>query len=199
MIMLVQRVVVVHRDQIVQVVECAYFVLCTMTATTSLFLSIMIMTLIVPTTIDTFAGGPRLDYSNEAPGAHGWPYRDGFMGACQFGNSYDFCSSFTEITQIQEQTNMTAGVSITDDQDNRYYEGFDWQGVCTNPLARNYISQPCEQLVTPDGIALTSQGKQSMENLLCPQGPSILSTIELFYGQIPDNLKNELANACGWT
>jgi hypothetical protein len=72
------------------------------------------------------------------------------------------------------------------------------QGVCKNPLVKNYISEPCEVLVTPDGNALTSQGKQSMENLLCPQGPSILSTIELFYGQLSDNLKNELTNACGW-
>lgn len=80
----------------------------------------------------------------------------------------------------------------------RYYEGFDWQGVCMNPLVRNYISQPCEVLVTSDGNALTSQGKQAMENILCPQGPSILSTIELFYEPIPSNLKNELANTCDW-
>jgi hypothetical protein len=83
-------------------------------------------------------------------------------------------------------------------QDNKYYDGLDWQGICMNPLVRNYISQPCRDLVTPDGNALTSQGKQSMENLICPQGPSILSTIELFYGQIPGNLKSELSDACGW-
>ena len=59
----------------------------------------------------------------------GDPYRDGFMAACQFGNTYDVCNSFTEMTQTQEQKNITAGVSITDDQDNRYYVGFDWRGV----------------------------------------------------------------------
>jgi hypothetical protein len=130
----------------------------------------------------------------------GDPYRDGFMAACQFSNTYDFCNSFTEITQPQpqQQTNTTADVSVTYDQDNRYYEGFDWQGVCMNPLVKNYILQPCDDLITSDGNALTSQGKQAMETILCPRGPSILSTIELFYGSIPNNLKNELNNACGW-
>jgi hypothetical protein len=120
------------------------------------------------------------------------------MAACQFGNAYDLCNSFTEVTQLQEQTDTTAGVSVTDNQDNRYYEGLDWQGICENPLLRNYISQSCEDLVTTDGNALTPQGKQVMENLLCPRGPSIISTIELFYGPIPNDLKNELNNACGW-
>jgi len=96
------------------------------------------------------------------------------------------------------ENSKTAGDIITEDQDNRYYEGLDWQGICNNTLVRNYISQLCNILVTSDGNALTSQGKQSMENLLCPRGPSILSTIELFYGYIPSNLKNELASACGW-
>jgi hypothetical protein len=100
-------------------------------------------------------------------------------------------------SSIREKSE-TAGDSIVDRQNGRYYEGFDWQGVCRNPLIRNYISQPCEVLVTSNGNALTSQGKQSMENLLCPQGPSILSTIELIYGPIPSNLKNELGDACDW-
>lgn len=129
----------------------------------------------------------------------GDPYKDGFMAACQFDNTYDFCNSSTELAQPEEQTNITADVSITDKQDDRFYEGLDWDGVCTNPLIRNYISQPCNVLVTPDGNALTFHGKQEMENLLCPRGSSIILTIELFYGQIPDNLKSELANACGWT
>lgn len=125
----------------------------------------------------------------------GDPYRDGFMAACQFGKTYDLCASLTEITQTQEQTNTT---TVTDEQNDRYYEGLDWQEVCANPLVKNYISQPCEVLVTPDGSALTFQGKQEMENLLCPQGPTILSTIELFYGQIPESLENELSSACEW-
>jgi hypothetical protein len=71
----------------------------------------------------------------------GDPYRDGFMAACQIGNTYDFYNSFTEIAQPpQEQADTTAGVSITDDQDSRHYEGLDWQGICENPLLRNYIS-----------------------------------------------------------
>lgn len=73
-----------------------------------------------------------------------------------------------------------------------------WWGVCNNSLVRSYISQPCATLVTPDHRALTSQGKATLDRILCPKGPSILSTIELFYGTISDKAKNELGIACGW-
>jgi hypothetical protein len=79
-----------------------------------------------------------------------------------------------------------------------YYKGLDWWGIYNNSLVRSYISQPCETLVTPDHRALTSQGKIVLEGILCPKGPSILSTIELFYGSMPDKVKNELGIACGW-
>jgi Bacterial Ig domain len=79
-----------------------------------------------------------------------------------------------------------------------YYEGMDWWGICNNSLVRSYISQPCETLVTSDHRALTPQGKAVLERVLCPKGPSILSTIELFYGSIPNKTKNELSIACGW-
>jgi hypothetical protein len=79
-----------------------------------------------------------------------------------------------------------------------YYKGMDWWGICNNSLVRSYISQPCETLVSPDHPALTSQGKIALEGILCPKGPSVLSTIELFYGSIPDKAKNELSIACGW-
>ena len=79
-----------------------------------------------------------------------------------------------------------------------YYEDLDWWGICNNSLVRSYISQPCETLVTPDHRALTSQGKVVLEGVLCPKGPSVLSTIELFYGTIPDKAKNDLSIACGW-
>jgi hypothetical protein len=130
----------------------------------------------------------------------GSPYRDGFMAACQLSNSYDFCNSFTETTQIQEQTNVTTGTSITDKQDNnRYYEGFDWLGVCNNPMVRNYITQQCDVLVTSDGNALTSDGKAAMEKVLCPQGRSIIGIIEFAYKPIPSSLEEEFASACGWS
>src|SRR5262249_27656052 len=79
-----------------------------------------------------------------------------------------------------------------------YYEGLDWWGICNNSLVHSYISQPCETLVSPDHRALTSEGKTVLEGILCPKGRSILSTIELFYGSIPDKAKNELSTSCGW-
>ena len=79
-----------------------------------------------------------------------------------------------------------------------YYKDMNWWGICNNSLVRSYISQPCETLVSPDHHALTYQGKIVLEGILCPKGPSILSTIELFYGPIPDKAKNELGIACGW-
>jgi hypothetical protein len=129
----------------------------------------------------------------------GSPYRDGFMAACDLSNSYDFCNSFTETTQIQEQTNVTTGASVPNEQDIRYYDGFDWLGVCNNPLIRNYITQSCDVLVTSDGNALTSDGKAAMENVLCPKGRGIIGTIELFYKPIPNSLEEELASTCGWS
>jgi hypothetical protein len=79
-----------------------------------------------------------------------------------------------------------------------YYKGLDWWAICNNSLVRSYISKPCETLVTSDHHALTSQGKIVLESILCPKGPSILSTIELLHGPIPDKAKNELSNACAF-
>lgn len=149
---------------------------------------------------DGYEDGKNSAYDNEREfrcSEFGSPYREGFMAACQFGNTYNFCNSLTETTQ--EQTNTTTGVSITDDQDNRYYEGFDWRGVCNNPLVRNYVTQQCDILVTSDGNALTSDGKAAMEKVLCPQGRSIIGILEFAYKPIPNNLVEELANACGWS
>ena len=81
----------------------------------------------------------------------------------------------------------------------RYYEGFDWRGVCNNPVVRNYITQQCDLLVTSDGNALTSEGKREMEGILCPQGRGIIGIIEFAYKSIPDHLENELAAECGWS
>jgi hypothetical protein len=147
---------------------------------------------------DGYEDGGKNAYDNEREqrcSEFGDPYRDGFMAACELSNSYGFCSSFTETTQIQEQPNTT----VTDEQDIRYYEGFDWLGVCNNPLVRNYVTQPCDILVTSGGNALTSDGKTAMENVLCPKGSGIIGTIELFYKPIPDSLERELASACGWS
>jgi Bacterial Ig domain len=105
--------------------------------------------------------------------------------------------SLREQEQPQKQTpNIDTGV--LQEPSAFYYEGLDWWGICNNSLLRSYISQPCETLVSPDHRALTSQGKIALEGILCPKGPSILSTIELFYGPIPDKAKNELGIACGW-
>jgi hypothetical protein len=80
----------------------------------------------------------------------------------------------------------------------KYYQGLNWWGICNNPLLHSYISQPCNVLVTPDKNALTAKGKVVLEGVLCPRGPTIVSTLQLFYGKIPDKLKNDLSSACGW-
>jgi hypothetical protein len=80
----------------------------------------------------------------------------------------------------------------------RYYDGLDWAGICNNPLLSSYRSKPCDLLVTPDGNALTSDGKTELEGILCPKGPLILSTVEQFYGSISENIKGELEAACAW-
>ena len=80
----------------------------------------------------------------------------------------------------------------------RYYEGYDWRGVCNNALASDYISLPWDTFITPDGNALTANGKQVMEGFMCPRGQGVIVTIEMFVGSIPDHLESELATACGW-
>jgi hypothetical protein len=64
-------------------------------------------------------------------------------------------------------------------QNNRYYEGLNWWGECNNPLLRSYITRSCYVLVTPDKNALTSKGKVILEGILCPRGPSVVTTLEL--------------------
>jgi len=66
-------------------------------------------------------------------------------------------------------------------------------------MARNYITQQCDVLVTSDGYALTSEGKAAMETVLCPRGRSIIGMIEFAYKPIPSGLEEELASTCGWS
>ena len=102
--------------------------------------------------------------------------------------------STAEVSLQQPDPNQTRS---SGESSGVYYEGMDWWGICNNSLVRYYISQPCETLVTPDHRELTPQGKAVLERILCPKGPSVLSTIELFYGTIPDKAKAELDIACG--
>jgi hypothetical protein len=102
----------------------------------------------------------------------------------------DESSSGSDVVETNPSPNQ-----LTD----RYYEGLDWLGVCNNPFVSKYIgSQSCDTLVTPDGNALTSQGKQVVEAALCPRGQGVIGTLEFFVESIPEHLKNELATACGW-
>ena len=104
-------------------------------------------------------------------------------------------SNSDDSTQDLDETNPSPNQPI----DNRYYEGLDWTGVCNDAHRYGFISQPCDStLITPDGNALTSQGKQVMEAALCPRGQGVIKILELFRGPIPDNLESELTTACGW-
>jgi hypothetical protein len=110
---------------------------------------------------------------------------------------YSISFAIGAIVLLMANASIAMGITVPTSS-GVYYEGLDWWGICNNSLIRSYISQPCETLVTPDHRALTSQGKIVLEGILCPKGPSILSTIELFYGPIPGKAKNELNIACGW-
>jgi hypothetical protein len=79
----------------------------------------------------------------------------------------DGLSSSSGISETNPSSNQ-----LTDN--NRYYKGLDWTGVCNKVHSYGIISQPCDTLITPDGNALTSQGKQVMENELCPRGQGVL-------------------------
>jgi hypothetical protein len=47
----------------------------------------------------------------------------------------------------------------------RYYEGVNWRELCSD--FDNLISEPCGDLVTPDGRALTGEGKMAVERIAC--------------------------------
>jgi hypothetical protein len=111
-----------------------------------------------------------------------------------YNEGYNACSGNSN-SQVKSGGNFNGA---SKEPSGIYYEGLDWWGICNNSLVRSYISQPCTTLVTPDHRSLISQGKAELERVLCPKGPSMLSTIELVYGTIPDKAKNELGIACGW-
>ena len=118
------------------------------------------------------------------------------MKRCHTSSDIQSPSSVNQSSQ-EEQPPGNAAPNRTEPSA-EYYKDMNWWAICNNSLVRSYISQPCETLVTSDHHALTSQGKIVLEGMLCPKGPSILSTIELFYRPIPDKTKNELSIACGW-
>jgi hypothetical protein len=47
----------------------------------------------------------------------------------------------------------------------RHYEGWNWRQIC-NDVDR-FISEPCGELVTSDGNALTAEGKAALERIAC--------------------------------
>jgi hypothetical protein len=53
----------------------------------------------------------------------------------------------------------------------RHYEGHNWSGICQS--VDNLLTEPCDTLVTPDGRALTGEGKRVLEKLLCIAGDGI--------------------------
>ena len=115
-----------------------------------------------------------------------------------YKEGHDACSE-EPLLSINENSIPKSAIPDESVASGRYYDGLDWSGICNNPLLSSYISKPCDILVTPDGKALTSEGKIALESILCPQGPSILSTIEQFYGSVPEHIKNELDAACVWS
>jgi hypothetical protein len=56
----------------------------------------------------------------------------------------------------------------------RYYEGVNWRKLCSD--FDSFISEPCDVLVTPDGRALTEEGKTAVERIACG-GQALLGTI----------------------
>ena len=53
----------------------------------------------------------------------------------------------------------------------RYYEGWDWRQICDD--VDGFISEPCSELVTSDGNALTADGKRALERIACGGGAII--------------------------
>jgi hypothetical protein len=56
-----------------------------------------------------------------------------------------------------------------------YYDGvLNWGKACND--LDNFISEPCDDLVTSDGLALTAEGKEVLERVAC-QGGALVSAV----------------------
>jgi hypothetical protein len=55
-----------------------------------------------------------------------------------------------------------------------YYEGWNWRQICSD--VDDLISEPCSDLVTSDGNALTAEGKATLERIGC-QGKTLLAVL----------------------
>jgi hypothetical protein len=66
------------------------------------------------------------------------------------------------------------GFDPGEDSGERYYEGWNWEQICED--VDSYISEPCDDLVTSDGNALTAEGKRALERIACG-GQAILGVL----------------------
>jgi hypothetical protein len=58
----------------------------------------------------------------------------------------------------------------------RYYDGvLDWEEACSD--LDNFISEPCSALVTSDGLALTAEGKATLERIACQGGAVVTAAL----------------------
>ena len=55
----------------------------------------------------------------------------------------------------------------------RYHDGWNWREICSD--LDSFISEPCGQLVTPDGFALTAEGKAVLDRIVCIGGSFVTS------------------------
>ena len=85
-------------------------------------------------------------------------HTDEFMAG--YNDGFDNCSG-QESPPSDDDGHQTSG--------ERYYDGvLDWGEACND--LDNFISEPCSNLVTSDGLALTAEGKETLERIACQGG-----------------------------
>jgi hypothetical protein len=76
-----------------------------------------------------------------------------------YNDGYDECSG-------QESQSSDDEASEPQDSGERHYDGWlNWRQVCSD--LDDLISEPCSDLVTSDGNALTAEGKETLERIRC--------------------------------
>lgn len=85
-----------------------------------------------------------------------------------YNDGYDECSG--QESQPSDDDEATEPREFGE----RHYEGWNWRQICSD--VDDFISEPCSDLVTSDGNALTAEGKATLERIAC-RGEAVLGVI----------------------
>ena len=83
-----------------------------------------------------------------------------------YNDGYDECSGQeSQPSDNDEDSESQDEDSESQESGERHYEGWNWRQICSD--VDRLISEPCSDLVTSEGNALTAEGKAVLERIAC--------------------------------